>query len=47
MKETSTVSSETGSGNDSSRRALTRSISTTRASCRSRQWMRPRPTSTA
>ena len=37
----------TGSGNDSSSRALTRSITTTRGSWRSRQWIRPRPTSIA
>src|SRR6202165_785300 len=47
MKETSTTMSETGSGNDSSSRALTRSMTTTRGSDRSRQCSRPRPTSIA
>src|SRR5216683_1918374 len=47
MKETSTTMSDTGSGNDSSSRALTRSITTTRGSDRSRQCSRPRPTSIA
>src|ERR1700687_2343311 len=43
MKETSTTMSETGSGNDSSSRALTRSMTTTRGSDRSPQGRRPPP----
>src|SRR2546430_3127855 len=47
MNETSTVTSETGSGNDCRLRALTRSIGTTRGFWRRLQCRSPRPTSTA
>jgi len=47
MKDTSMTIRLTGSGNASSSLALTLSITTTRASWRSRQWSKPRPTSIA
>src|SRR5438093_1589261 len=47
INDTSATTRLTGSGNDSRSRALVRSMTMTRGSCRSRQCRRPRPTSSA